>query len=276
MTRVRRSAEIATFAVLGDPVAHSASPAMHGAAFRALGIPAVYVALRPTAAGVGEVMRALVRTGGGGNVTVPFKAEAAAAAEVRSMRVERLGVANTFWADDGVLHADNTDVAGVGEAITSLGAPSDGPWLVIGTGGSARAVAAAACELGASLSVRSRDPARAAAFEAWAASIGCVIAPPGSRCAIVINATPLGLAASDALPIDASEARGAEAALDLVYTRGGTRWMHAMRAAGLRAADGRTMLLAQGVAAFRCWFPRRDAPVEIMRAALSEVLGPWS
>ena len=80
---------------------------------------------------------------------------------------------------------------------------------------------------------------------------------------------------ADALPIDLSSVPHTEVALDLVYAKGGTRWMQHARARGVAASDGRTMLLAQGVAAFRCWFPRREPPVEVMRAALHEVLGGW-
>lgn len=266
---------VATFAILGDPVAHSASPAMQGAAFRALGLQAVYVALRPTSDGVADTMRALARTGGGGNVTVPFKVEAAAAADVRTTRVERLGAANTFWSADEQLHADNTDVDGVLDALRGLGVAADGtPWLVIGTGGSARAVAAAALEMGSPLAVQSRDAGRAARFAAWAAGLGVATAAP-EACRVVLNATPLGLAAEDPLPVDPAVLPGLAVALDLVYVPGGTRWMHAARTAGAAAADGRRMLLAQGVAAFRRWFPRREPPVEVMRAALREALGGW-
>lgn len=270
----RHRAPIATYAVLGDPVAHSASPAMQGAAFRALGLSAVYVTLRPTADGLADAMQALVRTGGGGNVTVPFKVEAAAAAEIRTARVERLGAANTFWGSDGHLHADNTDVDGVLAALDDLDAGREGPWLVIGTGGSARAVAAAAAERGIALAVHSRDKGRASRFVAWAAELGVTHADAADA-RIAINATPLGLQEHDPLPLAPDALPRLAAALDLVYARGGTRWMRVMRDAGLRAADGRTMLLGQGVAAFRRWFPRREPPVEVMRAALREALGGW-
>lgn len=273
--RIRRQGELATFAILGDPVAHSASPAMQSAAMRALGLPAVYVALRPHASGVAEVMRALIRTGGGGNVTLPFKREAAAAADIRTARVERLGVANTFWGEDGTLHADNTDVDGVLESLAGLGVDDGGSWLLIGTGGSARSVAAAAVERGASLVIRSRETARAQEFGAWLASIGGTVATDASACSVAINATPLGMKPGDALPADVRLLPKLQAALDLVYVTGGTAWVHAARDAGLHATDGRTMLLGQGVAAFRRWFPTRKPPTEIMRATLREALGGW-
>jgi shikimate 5-dehydrogenase len=88
-----------------------------------------------------------------------------------------------------------------------------------------------------------------------------------NQCRTVINTTPLGLGASDPLPLAAPPA-GACVALDMVYARGETPWAQAMRAAGLRAADGRTMLVAQGAAALERWFPDMRAPVEVMRAAV--------
>ena len=125
------------FAVLGDPVAHSLSPRMHNAAFRAAGIDAVYVALRTTEAALPTVMRTLAANGGGGNVTLPFKATAAAAGDVRDARVERLGVANVFGGTADALQVANTDIDGVLALFAAVGAPA-GPWAIIGTGGSER------------------------------------------------------------------------------------------------------------------------------------------
>ena len=89
------------FAILGEPVAHSLSPAMHNAAFRALGLDAVYVALRASAADVPHLIRALARAGGGGNVTVPHKEVAAQAVDQPGDRVRSLGACNTFWGGEG-------------------------------------------------------------------------------------------------------------------------------------------------------------------------------
>ncbi len=259
------------FAILGNPVAHSASPAMHNAAFRALGLDAVYVPLACEAAEVPALMRRLAANGGGGNVTVPHKGAAAAAVERGTPRVRTLEACNTFWGEEGALAGDNTDVDGVAAALADLGV-AEGPWLVVGTGGSARAVVAAAAAHGAGVAIRSRDPARAAAFQAWAAEAGAAPAEPGA-CVAVVNATPLGLHATDALPLDPGAVPAGAVALDLVYAKGGTPWVRALRARGVRAADGRAMLVAQGAAAFERWYPGVRAPVEVMRAALRGVLG---
>lgn len=257
------------FAILGDPVAHSLSPAMQNAAFRVLGLRAEYVPLRCDAADLAGLMRALARAGGGGNVTVPHKEAAARAVDRPRGPVERLSACNTFWGENGDCAGDNTDVAGVLAALDELDTPPGG-WLVLGTGGGARAVAGAALERGAPLAVTSRAPERQREFEAWLGMLGVGVTEP-RECGTMINTTPLGLAPDDPLPL-VTPPRCARAALDLVYARGETTWTHAMRAAGLRACDGRTMLVAQGAASLERWFPGVQAPVEVMRAAVDAAL----
>jgi shikimate dehydrogenase len=258
------------FALLGDPVAHSLSPVMQNAAFVALGLPAVYVPLRCSAADLPPLLGALVRAGGGGNVTVPHKELAAATVDRCLERAELLGACNTFWGEAGESVGDNTDVAGVCNALDRL-EPPDGPWLILGTGGGARAAVGAARLRGAQVAVISRAADRKDAFERWAASVG-VRRVAAEECRVLINATPVGLHDGDAVAAGPSIAARAEVALDMVYAPGETRWVRAMRAAGLRAADGRTMLVAQGAAAFERWFPDERAPAEVMRAAVNAAL----
>jgi shikimate dehydrogenase len=258
------------FAILGKPVSHSLSPAMHNAAFRALGLDAIYVALACEGSDVAGAMHLLAHSGGGGNVTVPHKAGAAAALDLATPLVRRLEACNTFWIEEGALHGDNTDVAGVSAALEQLDLPP-GPWLVAGTGGAARGVVGAAAAHGATVAVRSRDAGRRSAFERWMAGLG-VQSAQAAECTVLVNATPLGLHPGDHLPIAADQAPGAIVALDLVYSPHGTTWSRAMREAGLRAADGREVLVAQGAAAFRRWFPEEDPPTEVMRAAVEDAL----
>jgi len=256
------------FALLGDPVAHSLSPTMQNAAFRALGLEAAYVPLRCRAGDLPDLLRVLVRAEGGGNVTVPHKEAAARAVQRGSDQVTALGACNTFWGEDGVIAGENTDVAGLVEALDRLDAP-EGPWLVFGTGGGARAAVGAALRRGVGLAITSRSPDRRQAFVDWVGSLGGTIVPPES-CRVVINATPLGLHFDDPLP--PPPPRGVEVALDMVYARGETQWVRAMRTKGLRASDGRAMLVGQGAAAFERWFPGVGAPTEIMRAAVDAAL----
>lgn len=259
-----------TFALLGDPVAHSLSPVMQNAAFRVLGIDAVYIALKCAAEQVAALATELAAVGGGGNATIPHKGVLAAALTRPSAVVTSLAGANTFWCEGGALAGDNTDVAGVLDALALLEAPGSA-WLVIGTGGSARAVAAAAAERGAGLAVRSRDPARAARFNEWATSIGVRAVDP-AECEVLINATPLGLQGGDALPVLPRDHPRARWALDLVYAAGTTPWVRAAVRGGLRALDGREVLIGQGRRALERWFPSVRAPVDVMRAAVQRAL----
>jgi len=258
------------FAILGNPVAHSLSPVMQNAAFRALGIQAAYVPLSCTAEDVPPLIQALARCGGGGNVTVPYKEAAARAVDVCRERAEVAGACHTFWSEGGGSVGDNTDVQGVLEALHQLNAP-DAPWLIAGTGGAARAAAVAARERGVGVAVTSRNDGRRREFESWISSRGVALAP-ASECRVLINSTPLGLKADDPLPIASDIAPRAEVALDMVYGVGETPWIKAMRPRVRRAADGRAMLVAQGAAAFECWFPGKRAPVEVMRAAVNAAL----
>jgi shikimate dehydrogenase len=258
------------FAILGDPVAHSLSPAMHTAAFRALGLPAAYVPLQCSADDLPGLMRALGRAGGGGNITVPHKEVAAYALDVRRDLVATVESCNTFWNEDGRTVGDNTDVRGLLAALHRL-EPSNAPWLIAGTGGGARAAVIAARDRGASVAVTSRDRSRQEHFEAWVGSRGVALAP-ASECRLLINSTPLGLRAGDPLPFEPDIAPRAEVVFDMVYARGETAWVRNMRPRVRRAADGREMLVAQGAAAFECWFPDKRAPVEVMRAAVDAAL----
>ena len=269
------SANTRLLMVIGDPVAHSLSPAMHNAAFRALGLDAVYVAMRVSGESLPAVLAMQAATGGAGNVTVPHK-EAVEGSVARKTDVcARVGACNTFWAEDGTLVGDNTDVAGVTAALDKLGAARKGErWLVVGTGGSARATAVAAADRGVKLFVRSRDTARANAFAKWASGIGAdaTVANGPVEVDVALNATPLGLAGHDPLPVDVNHIPGVQRALDLVYAPGETRWVRTLRERGIAAADGREMLVQQGAAAFERFFPGVDAPVEVMRAAVVRAL----
>ncbi len=257
------------YALLGDPVAHSLSPVMQNAAFRALGLNAVYVALRCTGESLDGVLDALLHQGGGGNVTIPHKEAAAALLARRSGY--HLPVCNTFWWEDGVARGAETDSEGIMKALTRLDAP-EGPWGVIGTGGSARAAVFAARRAGVGVAVKSRSTERADRMAGLAAGLGVPVAPL-ETCRVVINCTPLGLGEREPLPIAADEIPAARLALDLVYRPGETAWVRAMRAAGRCAADGREVLIEQGAAAFERWFPRRQAPREVMRAVVCAALG---
>ena len=244
---------------------------MQNAAFQALGLDAVYAALDCAAEDTLALAAAVAAAGGGGNATVPHKVVLAALLDAPSERVRRLQAANVFWGEGERVAGENSDVDGVLEALARLSAPAS-TWLVVGTGGSARAVVGAAAERGVRVAVRSRSADRAKEFLAWAATLGVAAAGP-EECEVVINATPLGLAAGDPFPVDLAAVPRAKVALDLVYRAGETPWVRDARTRGLVAADGREMLVAQGAVSLERWFPRARAPREVMRAAVARALG---
>ncbi len=258
-------------AILGDPVAHSLSPAMQNAAITALGLESVYVAFRVPATAFDHALDVLTALGVAGNITVPHKVPAATRVATLTATARAVGAVNTFWCDDAGVHGDNTDVAGVLESVDHLEAV--GPWIVCGTGGTARAVVVAAAQRGIRLLLRSRSEDRAAAFAEWARAAGAdARVDDAADARTVINATPLGLRADDRAPLDLDRLDGVDAVLDLVYARGETAWVRNARRSGLRALDGRAMLVAQGAAAFERFFPEHRAPRDVMRATVQRLL----
>jgi shikimate dehydrogenase len=167
---------------------------------------------------------------------------------------------------------DNTDVAGVLEALEALGA--EGPILLVGTGGSARAVAAAARTRGEALLVRSRRAERAREFAAWARALGvpAARADGGEPAGVVVNATPIGLNPSDPPPAPLGRLERCARALDLAYGAHSTALVRVFRDAERPVLDGRRVLLGQGAAAFERFFPGVTAPREVMAAAVDRRL----
>lgn len=253
---------------------------MHNAAIAALGLDAAFLALRASPAALETVLQGLLAAGGAACITVPHKRAAAELLDEPSALVRRTGACNTVWQQDGAVAGDNTDVTGVAAELRRLmDHESVRRAVVVGTGGSARSAAVAIADAwpGAIVEVRSRDGQRAADFTTWAGEAGVTVV--GSSVGeprdadLVVNATPLGLKADDPLPLDdaALEQLHPTALLDLVYARGETKLVRAARQRGLRASDGRGVLVTQGVAAFRQFFAV-EPPVEIMRAAVEDAL----
>jgi shikimate dehydrogenase len=268
--------QLRLYALLGAPVHHSLSPALQNAAINALGLDAVYVALRTWDELVGPFMRSLALAGGGGNVTLPHKRAAAAALDHPSDDVRATGACNTFWWDEGRgLCGDNTDVAAFRKAAEALLREELAGCrvLLLGAGGAARAVVHACRGAGVDrVEILNRTRERA---EALVADLG---APPGVQVLeggeavageaydLVVDATSLGLDPSDPLPLE-PEAVRARAVLDLAYGRDATPLVRAAGAAGIEAADGRLMLVEQAALSFRRWFDR-DPPREVMLQAV--------
>ncbi len=263
------------YALLGDPVDHSISPAMHRAAFRSWGLDAEYVARKVASEDVGRVMRDPDLAGG--NVTLPHKLRAAAALARPSRAVRATGACNCWWRRaDGELEGDNTDVGGLRLALERVGFEAGGARvLVLGAGGAARGAVHALLEGGASsIEILNRTAVRARALmeAAGTRAVRVVEAPdPGASYDLVLNATSLGLSAADPLPLALDRGRF-DLAYDLVYAAGRTRWVRHARSLGIRAGDGLEMLVGQAVLSLERWFPGHAAPHHAMRAAAVKAL----
>lgn len=251
------------FAVVGDPVGHSKSPAIHTAAFAACGIDATYEAIRVRAGQFGMVADEL-RSGklNGVNVTMPLKDEAFRSIDRSSPDAARAESVNTVTPADGLLTGRNTDVAGVMRAVDKLEVDDEAPVLILGGGGAARS-AAIAVE-GRTITVSTRRPMAAASLLEVSATIGTV-APWGAAIdgAIVINATPLGMH-GESLP---DEVLLSSAGLvDMAYGSQPTAAVTTARHLGIPVADGLDMLVGQAAAAFTV-FTGMAAPLDVMETA---------
>jgi shikimate dehydrogenase len=275
---VRITAETRVLTLLGDPVAHSASPEIQNAAFREAGVDGVYVAVRCAADDLSGFMHGLARAGGGGNITLPHKEKAAALVDMPSEAVRRTGACNTFWGVQGKVHGDNTDVDGFRRALRIFldGSVHGIRALLLGAGGAARAALLGLLDEGAAevlLFNRTSERARAVARRIGgqrARVVPLVSGLEGERFDLVVNATRLGLDPHDVSPLDFARLGRAGAAMDLVYAREKTPFVRAAERHGVRSTDGMEMLVQQGAVSFERWW-ERPAPIDAMRAAIQSV-----
>jgi shikimate dehydrogenase len=257
--------------VLGHPVAHSRSPAIQNAAFRAAGLDWRYVKLPVEPALFDETVRALPGSGyRGANVTIPHKPAALRVASTASPAARAIGAANTLTFADGAIAADNTDAGGLLDALDRPVAGARA--LVLGAGGAGRAAAWALREAGARVSVWNRTAERARALAAELGVEGADAPDPGGA-DVLVNATSVGLdpALADTEALAALGLRAAAApplVVDLVYRAGGeptpvSAWT---RDCGAELVDGLEVLVRQGARSFTLW-TGVEPPLEAMRAA---------
>jgi shikimate dehydrogenase len=260
-------------AVLGWPVAHSASPALHNAAFRALGIDAVFVALPVAPPDLPAAVRGLAALGVlGVSATVPHKQALVALCDRLDPSAEQVGAVNCLAFSGGVVTGHNTDAGGFLDALAGeLGRDARGARAVLlGAGGAARGVAAALVGAGATVDVVARTPSGAGWCVArpWTAAELAALVP---ACDLLVDCTPVGLARDQAgavpveVPLELLPAAAAVVALS--YGAQGSALVDRARARGLPAMDGAAMLVHQGARAFTLW-TGREAPIDVMRRAL--------
>ena len=249
--------------VLGDPVGHSRSPAMHNAAFAALGLDWRYVKL-PVAADVfTETVRALPASGYRGvNVTIPHKEAALALADHVGDAARAIGAANTLTFADGAIHADNTDAAGLLAALPR--APQGMRALVLGAGGAGRAAAWALSEAGADVTVWNRTAERARTL---ARELGVAAAEAPDPAELVVNATSVGLRPGDSIEgLPLAALHPPDLAVELVYGDHETPFAAWAAAGGAEVVAGLEVLVRQGALALEHW-TGREPPLDVMRSA---------
>jgi shikimate dehydrogenase len=199
----------------------------------------------------------------GGNVTLPHKERAFALCDVVSETAARLGAANTLWLEEGRLHGDNTDGAGLVGALDQDAPGWDahkGSAVVLGAGGAARAIVYALLERGMEkIVVVNRTRARAQEIAAMAGARVEVAGWDGLGAALagadlLVNTTSLGMVGQPRLEIDLSVLPAGSVVCDIVYVPLETELLCQARARGLRGVSGIGMLLHQAVPGFRRWF----------------------
>jgi shikimate dehydrogenase len=268
-------ATTAVACVLGDPVAHSRSPAMQNAAIHEAGLDAAYVAFRVPPDALEPAVRGLAALGAvGANVTIPHKEAAAALCDSLSAEARAAGAVNTLVFRGGTIAGHLTDGLGMLDALRDRGVdPAGRPALVLGAGGSARAVAAALLAAGAGpVRVLARRVAAARELAAALApdgSIEAVTAVPAGPLGVVAHCTPVGaLVELEALPLAADALERMDIVCDFAYRSDGTPTP--LVATGRPAIDGLELLVRQGARAFTLFF-ERQAPLEAMRLAARSV-----
>lgn len=260
-----------TVGLIGWPVEHSRSPAMHNTAFAALGLDWQYVLLPTSTEQIGAVI-GRIRSGelSGANVTIPHKQTVMSYLDEIDPAAQAVGAVNTIVRRGERLIGFNTDTFGFRRALLETGVVvQDRACAVLGAGGSARAVVYVLQELGVRITVYARDvdKARLLATEArLLAELKRI--DPATR--LIVNTTPVGLSPQitaspwpDDVPLPVSAL-----VFDLINNPPRTRLMQQAEQAGLRAVNGWSMLVYQGAAAFEKW-TGVEPPVDVMRQAIT-------
>ena len=268
------------FGVLGDPVDHSLSPAMQNAAFAAIGLPHLYLRFRVPVRNLRAALADARRLAMGGlNLTLPLKEAVLPLLDELTPAAARIGAVNTVvFAEGGKqLRGDNTDGAGFLAALRGRTAIRGRHAVLIGAGGSARAVGTALLTAGCSrLTVANRTPQRAERLAEHLSGLGAAtitLAPLEAlargqaveAAALVVNTTPLGL---HGVPLRLRAEASPRRCLfvDLVYAAKPTPFLARAARAGRPTLDGTPLLLHQGALAFELWTRRRAPHVAMARA----------
>ncbi|MBI4284796.1 MAG: shikimate dehydrogenase [Chloroflexi bacterium] len=272
--------------IIGDPIEHTMSPAMHNAAFAKLGLDYVYVPFRVKAEDLGQAvagMRALsIR---GLNVTIPHKVAAMPLLDELDPLAQKIGAVNTVVNDGGMLRGYNTDAYGFLQALLAKAEPEGKKVVLVGAGGAARAIAFVLAERGAQLVILNRPQEmdwavalakrvgeafrkNAEALELHRENLAKVL----FDAAILVNATSVGMSPGvNETPVPADLLRDGLVVFDIVYNPLKTRLLREAEAADATTVSGIDMLVWQGALAFEKWTGQK-APVDAMKEAAVKAL----
>jgi shikimate dehydrogenase len=265
--------------VIGSPIAHSRSPALHGYWLKRYGIKGHYIPLDIAQIDLRDALRMMPKMGFVGcNVTIPHKETVLQIADVITDRAALIGAANTLiFRKDGKIHADNTDGAGFMANLRQNAPnwnPAAGPAAVFGAGGACRAVLAALIEVGVpEIRLANRTRARAEAlrsdFGAKVQVYEWVQAPAMlDGAATVVNTTALGMTGKADMNIPLDRLERSALVTDLVYTPLKTQFLIEAEERGCQVVDGLGMLLHQAAPGFERWFGTRPEVDDATRAAV--------
>ena len=274
MTILSGKARIA--GIIGWPVTHSRSPRLHGFWLERHAIDGAYIPLGIAPEHFATAVRGLMHAGfAGANVTIPNKIAAFGVCDTVDDSARRAGAVNTLVFNEGRITGSNTDGWGYLANLRAHGVdPAAGPALVLGAGGSARAVVAVLLEAGVPVTIANRTRARA---DQLARELpGATVIDWDRRdsvlgdTALLVNTTSLGMEGRDALAIDLRRAPDTMVVSDIVYVPLETPLLAAAAARGLKTVEGLGMLLYQAIPGFRTWFgvePVVDAELRAFVAA---------
>jgi 3-dehydroquinate dehydratase/shikimate dehydrogenase len=266
--RVR--ADAALYGVVGNPVAHSLSPAMHNAGFAALGLNAVYVPLQTDDVHDFVTFARAARLRGA-SVTAPFKVQMLGLVDEVDAVAQRVGAMNTLIVRGGRWLGANTDVEGFLAPLAGRMALKGTRATVLGAGGAARAVAVALAHEGAAVTIAARNVEAARAVAGLAGGTAVGMPPRSGSWDVLVNATPCGSGSEPGNPMNGVRLDG-EIVFDLVYAPAETQLLADARASGCLTIGGIEMLVAQAERQFAMWTGQRP-PAGLFRAAADGVLG---
>lgn len=265
---LKGSAEI--YGVVGYPVRHSLSPVFQNAAFRYLGLEAVYIPIEVSPEGLGDLINGLklMENFKGLNVTVPHKEAVLDLSDSLSEEVKKIGAANTLLFRDGSIEAYNTDWLGFlrsAELVTTL---EGRKVLVLGAGGASRAVLYALNRAKAEVFLWNRTKEKALKLSRdFNTDVVDDVEDALAECEVVVNTTSVGLKEGDPPLFNYDLLRGEQVVIDIIYRE--TPLIKAAKGKGCKYVTGFPMLVYQGAESFRIW-TGCEPPVKIMELSLKD------